>query len=319
MAPDKTCIIGGAGTQLAPWLIPELLRRGWKLRLLSRGIAQRHQYGPDALWQDFDFKKSEPLPTGPAQTLIHIADINLVIPHLRSFRDAGVKRVVAFSSTSKLTKVRSSSPFDQATVARLQRAEDELMSGCAALGMDWTILRPTLIYGGLKPKGVVVQCAQIIRLTRGWFPIVGDASGFRQPVHTADLAMAAIQAAESPNARNRAFNLSGGEKLTFRQMIERIFTVMGRKPRFVRIPVVGFQAAIAVISCLPRYSHFSKDTALRMMQDMSFDHAEATAAFGYSPISFIPLQPYPDRRSDLPVPALDSGSSADRRATTAHN
>lgn len=291
---QKKCIIGGAGTQLAPWLVPGLLQRGWKLSLLSRGIALRHDYGPDAVWQDFDFRGRKPLQTGPAQTLIHIADINLVVPHIQAFRDVGVQRVVAFSSTSMLTKVKSTSAFDLAQVDRLQRAEDGLTEACQKMGMAWTILRPTMIYGGLMPKGVVVEIARIIRMTGGWFPLVGDGSGFRQPVHAADLAIAAIQSAESENAANRAFNLSGAEKLTFRQMVERIFQAMGRKPHIIRVPVAGFRAAIFLAQKLPRYSHISTATALRMLKDMSFDHSEATTTFGYSPVPFIPFQTYPN-------------------------
>jgi nucleoside-diphosphate-sugar epimerase len=294
MNSEKTCIIGGAGTQLAPWLVPGLLRRQWKPRLLSRGIAQRHDYGPAAVWQEFDFRDNKPLRTGAAQTLIHIADINLVVPHVQAFQDVGVKRVVAFSSTSMLTKVKSTSRFDLAQVDRLQRAEDGLTSACQKLGMSWTILRPTMIYGGLRPKGVVVEIARIIRMTGGWFPLVGDGSGLRQPVHAADLAIAAIQAAESEQAANRAFNLSGGEKLTFRHMVERIFQAMGRKPRIVRVPVAGFRMAIFIAQRTPRYSHISTATALRMLKDMSFDHSEATAAFAYSPVPFIPFQTYPN-------------------------
>jgi nucleoside-diphosphate-sugar epimerase len=291
---EKTCIIGGAGTQLAPWLIPGLLRRQWNLRLLSRGISFRHDYGPDAVWQDFDFLDRKPLQTGPAQTLIHIADINLAVPHMQAFHDVGVKRVVAFSSTSMLTKVKSTSAFDLAQVDRLQRAEDALTEACQKFGMTWTILRPTMIYGGLRPKGVVAEIARVIRVTGGWFPLVGDASGLRQPVHAADLAIAAIQASESEEAANRAFNLSGAEKLTFRHMVERIFQALDRKPRIVRVPVTAFRVAIFIAQKFPRYSHISTATALRMLKDMSFDHSEASEAFGYSPVPFIPFQTYPN-------------------------
>ena len=236
----------------------------------------------------------KPLQTGPAQTLIHIADINLAVPHMQAFHDVGVKRVVAFSSTSMLTKVKSTSAFDLAQVDRLQRAEDALTDACQKLGMTWTILRPTMIYGGLRPRGVVNEIARVIRVTGGWFPLVGDASGLRQPVHAADLAIAAIQASESEKAANRAFNLSGAEKLTFKHMVEKIFQAMDRKPRIIRVPVTAFRVAIFIAQKFPRYSHISTATALRMLKDMSFDHSEASEAFGYSPVSFIPFQTYPN-------------------------
>lgn len=291
---EKTCIVNGAASQPASWLIPALVAQGWRVHMLSRGIAARDDYGPNATWHDFDFLGDKPMPSFQASVVFHAAEINYLVPHLQLLKANGVARILAFSSTSRFTKVASSSSYDRAVVDRLQGAEDKLIAGCEALDIPWTIFRPTMIYGGKRPKGVVADISRIIRMTGGWFPLVGAATGLRQPVHAADLAIAAIQAATAPAARNRDFNLSGAERLSFRHMVERIYSAMGRKPRFIRLPVSAFQAAIAVVKLHPRYHHISKATALRMLQDMVFDHDAATAAFGFSPVPFIPLQPYPD-------------------------
>jgi len=63
---------------------------------------------------------------------------------------------------------------------------------------------------------------------------------------------------------------------------------------FVRVPVAAFRVAIFIAQKFPRYSHISTATALRMLKDMTFDHSEASEAFGYSPVPFIPFQTYPN-------------------------
>src|SRR5690554_1920633 len=57
-------------------------------------------------------------------------------------------------------------------------------------------------------------------------------------VHALDVAGACVAALRAPCA-NRAYNLSGGETLSYREMVERVFGAMGRRPRVVSVPA-GF-------------------------------------------------------------------------------
>jgi nucleoside-diphosphate-sugar epimerase len=59
----------------------------------------------------------------------------------------GVRRVVALSSTSRFTKDDSSDPEEQAIALRLADAEACVQAWAASHGVEWIILRPTLIYG----------------------------------------------------------------------------------------------------------------------------------------------------------------------------
>ena len=89
------------------------------------------------------------------------------------------------------------------------------------LASPYTIFRPTLIYGVGRDRNV----ADIARFAKrfGVFPILGKGLGLRQPVHAADLAEACILAVDSSASFNRIYNLSGGETLTYREMVERVF------------------------------------------------------------------------------------------------
>ena len=121
--------------------------------------------------------------------------------------------------------------------------------------MEWVILRPTLIYGRGRDKNIS-EMARFIRRF-GFFPIFGQAEGLRQPVHAEDVAGACVAALETSAATNRMYYLSGGETLSYREMTGRIFSVLGRHPRLLHVPLGLFRFAVACLRWLPRYRNWS--------------------------------------------------------------
>jgi nucleoside-diphosphate-sugar epimerase len=152
--------------------------------------------------------------------------------------------------------------------------------------VEWVILRPTLIYGRGRDKNVC-EIARFIRRF-GFFPLFGPAQGLRQPVHAEDLAAACLAAADAPAAANRAYNLSGGETLRYRDMVGRIFVALNRRPRLLPVPLGAFRTMLAAMRLLPRYRHWSAAMAERMNRDLVFDHAEAVRDLRFAPRPFHP-------------------------------
>ena len=202
--------------------------------------------------------------------------------------DLGMTRLIAFSSTSRLTKGESSEPAEREVVAQLAQGEATITAFCAAHGVAYTLLRPTLIYDEGQDENVS-RIASLIRKL-GFFPVCGPASGLRQPVHARELARAAIQALPAKAAFNQAYNLSGGEALTYRAMVERIFRGLGRKPLIVSLPLEVWRFALGALDWLRPNKTLKRNVnmAARMNVDLWFDHAAATHDFGYQPGPFAP-------------------------------
>lgn len=200
----------------------------------------------------------------------------------------GMKRLIAFSSTSRLTKGASTEPAEREVAAQLAEGEARIAEFCPAHGVAYTILRPTLIYDEGQDENVS-QIASLIRKL-GFFPVCGQASGLRQPVHARDLAHAAIQALPAKASFNRAYNLSGGEVLTYRAMVERIFSGLGRKPFIVSLPLEVWKLVLTVLDWLRPNKTLKRNVNMvaRMNVDLWFDHAAATHDFGYQPGPFAP-------------------------------
>ncbi len=199
----------------------------------------------------------------------------------------GVTRLIAFSSTSRLTKASSAEPAERDVVAKLARGEDVVMTACAAHGIAWTILRPTLIYDEGRDENITRIHNFIVKT--GFFPVCGPASGLRQPVHARDLAKAALQALGANSARNKAYNLSGGEDLSYAGMVVRLFDVLGRRPAILPVPEWGWRLGFAIAGFGNRQAlKQNMQMALRMNHDLHFDHSDATRDFGYRPGPFRP-------------------------------
>ena len=281
----KTVFVTGATSTKGSLLMPMLDERA----VPAAALGRKRPPGPagDA-WHPLDLTSdAAELPPLQADTLIHTASLWLLPGWLEKFHARGVRRVIAFSSTSRFTKLASASPYELEVVNKLIAAEEYLAAECERLGMAWTIFRPTLIYGGAGGDRNVADIARLIRRF-GFFPRFGQALGRRQPVNARDLALACVQSLDAPASFNKAYNLSGGETLAYVDMVRRVFETLGRRPVFIPVPIWAFRIAVWLARLHPRFSHLTADMALRMQADLVFDHQEATRDFGYRPGRFDP-------------------------------
>ena len=275
-------LLTGASSQIGMFLIPRLLRGGHELFAISR----RRRDGDDGVEWLVDDVSSPTMPWPPVDALMHIAPLRLLPALLPGFLAKGGRRVVCFGTTSRYSKAVSGDAKEQAFAAEQIAAESRVAELCEAANAAWTVFRPTLIYGAGMDRNVTV----IARLIRRFsvFPLFGEASGKRQPVHADDLAAACVAVLAEPKTFNSAYDLAGGETLTYREMVERIFVAEGRTPRFLPVPLAAFRAAMWCVSCIPRFKDFNGEMARRMNEDLVFDFADAARDFGFAPRNFAP-------------------------------
>lgn len=286
---SRSVIVSGATSQVGRFLLPRLAQAGYRVIALSRDGApawQGEQAG-EIFWLKADIRDTAAIIALPsANCLIHLAPLAILPEQIEAFSAIGVKRVIAFSSSSRHSKATSPIAAERAFAERLVASEAALDGCCRHHGIRWTIFRPTLIYG----RGMDRNITLIRRLVKmaGFFPLLGDGSGLRQPVHADDLAAACVAALANPRTYDKAYDLSGGETLTYRAMVGRIFHSLSHKPRFLNIPLALFGPALRALSLIPRYRDFNIAMAQRMNQDLIYEHGEATRDFGYQPKKFMP-------------------------------
>jgi nucleoside-diphosphate-sugar epimerase len=279
-AQAKSLVIGATGL-VGGYLLAHLARRGERPLALSRSP----QPESEADWIVADLEKPGTLKIPDVTTLYCTADAILLAPVLHHFFNPALKRVVVFSSTSVITKLDSEVAAERDALKRLADAEQNIAQACESNNIGWTILRPTLIYA----EGRDTNITPLSRLIRrfGFMPLVGGAAGLRQPVHAEDLAIGAIAAAASPAARNKFYSLPGGETLSYREMIGRIFDGMKLPRRTIPVPALVWRAAFAAVK--PLFPGANVAMGIRMMKDMTFDAGPAVTDFGWNARPFHPV------------------------------
>ena len=273
----------GATSLVGECLLPLLTQAGWRVTAFSRRAVEASADGVE--WRTLPSPQA-PLLEGEeeVQGWVCVAPIWVLPDYFGLLEAHGVRRVVALCSTSRFTKDVSSDPEERAVANRLAEAEERLRVWTENKGVGWVVLRPTLIYGRGRDKNIS-EMARFIRRF-GFFPLLGRGSGMRQPVHSEDVAAACLAALDLPYAANRAYNLSGGETLTYREMASRVFTALDRRPRLLTVPLGLFRLTVACLRLFPRYRHWSAAMAERMNQDLVFEHTDEARDLGFRPRRF---------------------------------
>lgn len=287
MTPDAVGVLG-ARSFVGQYVITRLLDSGCQVVACSRQSQHAHQCIPGLTWITLESPKAA-LGIPPVTQWISVAPLWAIPEHLPLMRRLGLQTLVALSSTSLFTKADAEDPREQRFAQRLAEAEAALSRLPNDLGIGCTLLRPTLIYGGGKDKNIT-QVARVIQRL-GFFPLLGSASGLRQPIHADDVAQACLLALDHANAGEPAFNtynITGGETLSYREMVSRVFAAMERTPRLVPVPLWLVRLGVHLMRHHPAHRHLSIGMAERMNRDLIFDSSEARDTLGFSARPFLP-------------------------------
>jgi nucleoside-diphosphate-sugar epimerase len=180
----------------------------------------------------------------------------------------------------------SPDPYEQDVVEKLGRGEAALREFSARTGVPHTILRPTLIYDGKLDQNITAVASMIRRL--GFFLVAGRAAGLRQPIHADDVARFMIASIDNKSAFNRSFNITGCAPITYREMVSRVATGLGKRPLVISLPGWLLKGALYAA----RWCNLTKMSPVlfdRMNQDLAFDDLGAKATLGVTPRDFIPI------------------------------
>lgn len=291
----KRPVVGvmGASSLVGDHLLQQLAASGRPVVAFSRSDAGGREGAVE--WRRLPQPGAVATAVDRIEDWIVVAPVWVIPEHFALLQAAGVRRIVALSSTSVFVKHDSSDAHEQAVAAQLSRGESTLAGWCERAGVQWIVLRPTLIYGDGRDQNIAAAARFIRRF--GFFPLIGSAQGRRQPVRAADVAAVCVAALDARHVGNRAYNISGGEVLAYSDMIAAVFAAMGRRPCMLRVPVPAVRLGVRLLRLLPGFRHITATMADRMAQDLVFDHADAVRDFGYAP------QPFRLREKDvLPWP-----------------
>jgi len=206
-------------------------------------------------------------------------------------RFIGIKRIIALGSTSRYSKVGSTDTKERSIAAHLELAEDILENWCVRSNVHRILLRSTMIYDGIHDNNIR-RMANFIRRFH-FIPLAAPANGLRQPIHADDVAKAIVICILNESNDNKSINIVGGETLSYRTMVERVFTGLKLKQRIIMLPTGWLQSAFLWASKMGfvNETHFGASIFHRMNQDLVFDVKEDLKFLNYEPRKFYPEFP----------------------------
>jgi uncharacterized protein YbjT (DUF2867 family) len=212
---------------------------------------------------------AQPLPLDGIETLVYCASMGFgQVPGLvRQLQaESKVRRAVFISTTAIFTSLPSSS------LDLRKQAE----AAVQASYLNWTILRPTMIYGTARDRNI----SRLLRFLKRWpvFPLCGNA--LWQPIYVDDLADAVVAALDTPNTSHKAYNLAGAEPLPFADLVRTAASAVGQ--RVLLLPVLLEAAVLA--ARLTRV--VTPEQIRRLAENKAFSIAEAASDFSFAPRSF---------------------------------
>lgn len=278
----RHALVFGATGQIGAPLIELLHADGWRVTAVSR-TPQRDR--PGLHWLQGTLPKLDVAVPREVDAIFSCGPLDHFAQWYASTA-IDAPRVIAFGSTSIDTKRGSSDPAERDVADRLRTAERHVFERAAALAAHATLLRPTLVYGAGRDHTLT----RIAALAQRWgrFVLPRGANGLRQPVHVDDLALAAFQACDAIAAQDRAYALPGGERIAYRDMVERLLAVLQPPPKLVEVPAPLFTLALFGARAMGRIAGFGDAAVARLRSDLVFDAEPARQDFGYAPRMFRP-------------------------------
>jgi NADH dehydrogenase len=117
-----------------------------------------------------------------------------------------------------------------------------------AIGFDWTILQPSVIFG--RGDSFLNRFAGLLRMVPGLFPLARAGAQFA-PVHVDDVVAAIRQCLDDPATAGRTLELCGPEVYSLRELVERVAMALGLRRRVIGLPDWLARAQALVMERLP--------------------------------------------------------------------
>ena len=188
--------------------------------------------------------------------------------------EAGIRRAVFVSTTAVTTTLHP--PARQVRLA----AEQQIRGS----GLDWTILRPTMIYGATGDRNL----SRLLRLLSRSpvLPVPATGECLHQPVHVADVAAAVLAAVQRPAAIGSLYNVAGPEPLSFAELLRTCARTVGSRTRLVPVPLAPLVLLARGYEMLSRHPRIRPEQLLRLAEDKAFTIDGTIRDLGYAPRLF---------------------------------
>ena len=275
----RLLVTGGSGF-LGEYVLRAATARGHEVTALARSRAAAAKVGwlgaqpvrgdlsqPGSLAAAFE--------AGRCEALVNLAPLGFghAPAIVAATRVARIPRAVFLSTTAVTTTLPAASR--QVRLA----AEQEIRES----GLDWTILRPTMIYGAAGDRNL---SRLLVLLRRTPLLPVPARAGLQQPAHVADVADAVLAAAERSGATGLTYDVAGPAPLSLAELLRTAARAVASRTWFIPLPMPSVVAATRGYEMVSRHPRIRVEQLRRLAEDTVFAIDAAARDLSYAPRSF---------------------------------
>ncbi|NQU42380.1 NAD(P)H-binding protein [bacterium] len=278
----KLIFLTGGTSHTGRRLAARLVERGARLRCLLHNPTHRGRL-PDHPGVEIvqgSAESVDDLRRGAegADTVIHLAHIRYgeqVVQALAN-RDRPARLIVT-SSTRLLSR------FPSESQQAVRQGEAAIQN--APWHIQWTILRPAMIFGG-RDDNNIERLGRLIR-KMPIFPLFSLGHSLVQPLYVWDLVDAIVACVERPEAVGQTYVLAGPKPIPYGEMVRQIAKAMGKRPPLcVPVPRAPSILFARLLKALWSGSPVDPDFIRRFGENRTFDISKARQELAFSPTPF---------------------------------
>jgi uncharacterized protein YbjT (DUF2867 family) len=252
-------LVTGAAGYVGSHIVKRLVEAGQPVRALVRNRAWAQTEGRLAdlkiEWVEGDVTRPETLAAAMqgVEAVVHTVAIAIekggrkyeainyqgTVNVVDAAKAAGVKRFI------NISQLGADAQLPYRFLASKGKAQDYV----AASGLDWTALRPSVIWG---PEDEFANTfAKLVPISPLVYPIIGDGQAKFQPVWVEDLATAVVKSLDDPSTIQQDLEIGGPEVLAIAEIERRTLQAIGAKRKMIPFPLPLLRVVVAVMGLLP--------------------------------------------------------------------
>ncbi len=286
--PSSRVLVTGATGFLGRQLTDEMSRRSWGYTVMARSAVKARllsERGIEVIVGDVTDSAACERATRGRDALVHLAaaadvsdpELNRRVNvaglenMIRACQRNSVRRILFVSSTCAGRGMRDA-------YGETKRLGEELVRQS---GLDFTILRPTMIYGrGSKEFDLFVRairCSPVV-------PLVASGRSRVQPVFVGDSVAAILDVLGNARCVGRTYDLAGPTPVSIRGLVRLVCGVLGLRPRLILpVPVAPALVAARLLGALLRHVPITVDQVLAFAQDTVVNTQPLRDDVGFTP------------------------------------
>lgn len=259
---NKIAVVFGASGFVGRHVVRELASRGWRVRAAVRKPSAANYLKPlgkvgqiEIVQANIRYRPSINMALSGANAVVNLVGTFDTFGQndMEELHAAGARNIAEMATKAGIEQIVhisaiGANPRGDAEYARTKAQGEEAFREYAPSAV---ILRPSVIFGPqdelFNRFGAMAQIAPAL-------PLIGGGKTRFQPVYVDDVADAVAEALENPEHRGRVFELGGPEIVTFKEMMELLLAMIGRKRLLLPLPfaMAGIMGSVGgVVSRLP--------------------------------------------------------------------